>query len=118
MEKEKDILPRTYNFGLQVILLTRKFSNIPENKILLNQVIRSATSVGANVEEANASASRADFVHKMNIALKEARETHYWLRLIRDCKCSSAKEVDTLIQESDELKKILGAIVSKLRNKK
>ncbi|MDD8017745.1 MAG: four helix bundle protein [Bacteroidota bacterium] len=115
MAKEKDILPRTYNFGLTVIKYSRTFSNTRESHILAKQVIRSATSVGANVEEANASSSKADFLNKMNIALKEARETHYWLRLIRDAGCSSSGEIEKVIQEADEIRKILGAIVSKMR---
>ena len=77
MNKEKDILHRTYNFGLMVIKFSRTLTNTRESHILAKQLIRSATSVGANVEEANASSSKADFVNKMNIALKEARESHF-----------------------------------------
>ncbi|MDD8017166.1 MAG: four helix bundle protein [Bacteroidota bacterium] len=115
MAKEKDILPRIYNFGLAVIKYSRTFSNTRESHILAKQVIRSATSVGANVEEANASSSKADFLNKMNIALKEARESHYWLRMVRDAECSISSETENMIKEADELKRILGAIVSKMR---
>ena len=77
--------------------------------------MRSGTSIGANVEEAQAAESKADFAHKYNIALKEARETKYWLRLI--CASGMAKEanIDPLIKESDEICRILGQITVNAR---
>lgn len=79
--------------------------------VLGRQVLRSATSVGANVEEAIGAISRKEFAQKMSIALKEARETHYWLRLIRDAGLIPAKRIDALIQESLEIKMILSKTV-------
>lgn len=81
------------------------------------QLVRSGTSVGANIEEATAGFTREEFIYKMNIALKEARETHYWLRLICDAKYLPRERFDAIIQEADELSKILGSIVSKSRKK-
>jgi len=82
---------------------------------LARQLLRSGTSIGANVEEAQAGQSRADFTSKYAIALKEARETHYWLRLLvesGDCPCESAS---ALCDEADELKRIIAAIIIKAK---
>ncbi len=82
-----------------------------ENNVLAKQLLRSGTSVGANVEEAQAGQSRSDFVHKMAIALKEARETNYWLRLLEASEMLPKEKLAELIKESDEIKKIIGAII-------
>jgi len=103
---------RTYNFALRIIKLV---NSLPQNKVgdvLGRQVLRAGTSVGANVEEAYAASSKRDFTNKMSIALKEARETYYWLRLIRDSELVPAKRIDPLIQEALEIKLILGKVVS------
>jgi len=78
------------------------------------QVVRSATSIGANVEEADAAESKRDFIHKMGIAQKEARETRYWLRIIKATLLDD-DEVQTLTKESDELVRILYTIVRNAR---
>jgi four helix bundle protein len=85
MTKQQDgIKERTYDFALRIIKLSKSIPTTREGNILAKQVMRSGTSIGANVEEATGAFSKDDFTYKMNIALKEARETHYWLRLIRD----------------------------------
>ncbi len=78
---------------------------------LAQQLIGSATSVGANVEEADAGESSGDFVHKMKIALKEAQETRYWLRTIIASEMLTDKEIQDLCSESDELVRIINTIV-------
>ena len=78
------------------------------------QIVRSATSIGSNVEEADAAESKRDFIHKMSIAHKEARETRYWLRIIRAALLDN-DEVRALIQEGDELVRILYTIVENAR---
>jgi four helix bundle protein len=78
---------------------------------IARQVLRSGTVVGSNVEEALAGISRADFIAKMSIASKEARETHYWLRLLRDSKIVPELKIKSLEIESLELIRILTAIV-------
>lgn len=79
--------------------------------VISKQLMKSGTSIGANVKEAQAGQSRADFLSKMAIASKEARETHYWLRLIRDGKIMPEAGVTSLLVESEELVKILASIV-------
>ena len=106
---------RTYRFALRVVRLV---SAMPRNKVadvLGRQVLRAATSVGANVEEAIAASSKRDFANKMQIALKEARETHYWLRLIRDAEIFADERMAPIIQEALETKKILSATVKTTR---
>jgi four helix bundle protein len=82
------------------------------------QLIESGTSVGANMQEADAAESRRDFVHKTGIALKEAQESHYWLRLIDATLLSIDEEVQALIRESYEVSRILGAIKRSARQPK
>ena len=78
---------KSYHFALSIIKLCHKLKNNREFE-LANQLLRSGTSIGANIEEAIAGQSRKDFISKMSIALKEARETNYWLRLLRDSNIS------------------------------
>lgn len=80
-------------------------------RMLGKQLLRSGTSIGANVEEAQAGQSRADFISKYAIALKEARETIYWLRLIQETVSTKDAEIDRLIQEAEEISKIIGSII-------
>jgi four helix bundle protein len=83
---------------------------------LSKQLLRAGTSIGANVEEALAGISRRDFVAKMSIASKEARETHYWLRLIQDSEVLSPRVVSPMLNDADELLRILTAIVKTSQN--
>jgi four helix bundle protein len=104
---------RLFDFAVKVIKYTRQLPKAKEYEIIKNQIIKSATSTGANYEEAQGASSRADFLNKIKISLKEMRETNYWIRII-----SEIKEVDDesniLLKESAELMKILGAISSKV----
>lgn len=113
MDGPRDIKERTFIFGLNVIRLCHDLHRSPgPSRVLARQLLRSGTSVGANVEEAQAGQSKADFSCKMAIALKEARETIYWLRLIDQSKMIENPTLADLIREAGELSKILGSIVS------
>lgn len=79
--------------------------------VLSKQLLRSGTSIGANVEEATAAQSRKDFISKMSISSKEARETNYWLRLLRDSKLCENIDFTDIINDSEEIIKILTSIV-------
>ena len=85
--------------------------------VIAKQVVRSGTSIGANIEESIAAQSRKDFVSKMSISSKEARETNYWLRLIRDTELVSDVDLTRLINESEEMIKIITSIVKTTKNK-
>jgi four helix bundle protein len=83
-------------------------------QVVARQLVRSATSVGANVEESDGAESKPDFIHKTSIARKEARESRYWLRIIRATMLNS-DEIAALEQESDELVRILSAMIANAR---
>ena len=107
-----EIVERTFAFALRVIRLCRKLAERPGvARTLSNQLLRAGTAIGANVEEAQAAQSRADFVSKANIALKEAREAFYWLRLLNKSGLIPAHLLREITIEAEELAKILGAIV-------
>jgi four helix bundle protein len=108
----KDIVIRTFNFAVTVIQLCVKLAERPGvGRVLMSQILRAGTSVPANVEEAQAAQSKADFVSKMSIALKEARETHLRLRLLVPANVVPTTDLSSLIQEADEIKRIIGAII-------
>ncbi len=111
VKKPQDIGERTFTFAVRIMKMTASLSQIQTNKVLINQIIRSATSIGANVEEARGGHTKVDFTHSMNIAKKEARETFYWLRLIEEMNPSLKTKLKLLLQENEELVKILTSIV-------
>jgi len=113
----KDIEERTFEFALLIVEFVKALPRTPVADVLMRQLLRSGTSVGANVEEPRAGYSRDEFAYKMNISLKEARETHYWLRLLKESGISKSQQIDTLIDEAEQIKKVLGSIVSKTRGK-
>ena len=101
---------KSYAFVLNVIQLARALRKQHEYE-MASQLMRCGTSIGANVEEAQCGVSRADFAAKMGIASKEAKETHYWLRLIRDSQVLSHDQIQLRLKEAEELIRILTAIV-------
>jgi four helix bundle protein len=108
----KDIVIRTFEFAVVVIQLCVQLDERPGvGRILMGQILRAGTSIPANVEEAQAAQSKADFVSKMSIALKEARETHLRLRLLVPVSVISINDLNPLIQEADEIKRVIGAII-------
>lgn len=110
MEQKKNIIvTKTFNFSKEVIKL---YINLKKDRIfeLASQLFRSATSIGANVEEAQAAQSKKDFISKMSIAAKEARETRYWLRLLNETEIST-NDVKQLLKENEEIINILTKIV-------
>lgn len=108
--RENIIQKKSYEFSLQIIALYRKLCKNNEF-VLSKQLLRSGTSIGANIEEAQAAQSRADFISKMSIASKEARETNYWLRLLRDSGTLDTVSVDPLLVESESIINILTSII-------
>ena len=110
MKKSNIIKEKTYKFAIEIIDLYKQMRK--ENEFILSkQILRSGTSIGANVEEASAAQSRKDFISKMAIASKEAREINYWLRLLRDSKLCKNIEYTQFIKDSEEIIKILTSIV-------
>ena len=112
-----DIQQRTFEFAKRVVKLVDKLPRTLAATEIGRQMLRSGTSVGANAQEADAAESRSDFIHKLSIALKEARETRYWLALVDSTILSNNPEVQALIQESTELTKILFTIIANARKR-
>ena len=109
IEKPNIIRDKSFQFALKIIELSQSLKE-ERNYEIANQIIRSGTSIGANVEEAQAAQSKKDFISKLSISSKEARETKYWLRLIKESKILNNK-LDVLINDCDDLINILTTIV-------
>jgi len=108
------ITDRTLAFAIRIVKVCRALDKDPGvGRTLSKQLIRSGTSIGANVEEAQSAQSTADFISKLEIALKEARETRYWLRLLVASEVMTETSLLPLKQENEELIKILVAIILK-----
>ena len=111
---KNDLKERSFEFAKRIIFLCQKLEQSPGIvRTISNQLIRSGTSIGANIEEAHGSQSKADFTAKMYISCKEARETNYWLRLLIETKMISEKQLANLLDESNQLIAILTSIVKK-----
>lgn len=108
--RRMDIQERTFQFAVRVVRLVDRLPRTIAGMEVGRQLVRAATSVGANVEEADAAESKRDFVHKMKIAHKEAREARYWLEIVQAALLDD-DEVRDLIRESNELIHILQAII-------
>lgn len=116
--KSYPIKDRTFQFALQVLRLCQVLDQKPGvGWTLGKQLLRSGTSIGANVEEAQAGQSKADFISKMNIALKEARETNYCLRLIQASNILPENLISPSVKESWEIGLILGSIIVSTKRK-
>lgn len=112
-----DIHDRIYSFVIRVINMTKTLSKTEPNKVLINQVLRSATSMGANDQEADGSLTKKDFIHNYVIVRKEGKETSYWLSLIADTNETVAGKLQDLRQEGKEIVKIVSAIIIKTKDK-
>ena len=115
--KEKDIHERIYKFVLRVINLTKALPKTPQNDVIIHQVIKSATSMGANDQEADGSESRKDFIVKYSIVKKETKETNYWLRVIEDTNPTIKERIVGLKKEGLELVKIVSSIIISTKRK-
>ena len=111
MKAENVVVEKSYSFSKRIVLLYKLLLEMKQPLPLANQVLKSGTSIAANIEEAIGGYSRRDFSAKCSIAYKEARETHYWLRLLRDTQCLDIRLAESLIQDAEELKRILAAIL-------
>ncbi|CAM1360688.1 Four helix bundle protein [Tenacibaculum litoreum] len=106
---------KSYDFALSIIKLSKSLMTINKEFVLSKQVLRSGTSVGANIVEANGAISKADFSAKISIAYKECLETKYWLSLLKDSEELRIGEYEELFEKADEIAKILFSILKKTR---
>ena len=114
-EDKNDVKKRTYKFALRTLYIAQKLPNNPVMNRIISQLVGSGTSMGSNTEEASAGFSKSDFTFKMSIASKEARETNYWFRLLRDSGLIKDRQIFSeildAIDESEQIKRILTKIV-------
>ena len=117
IKSAKELRQRLYMFAHRIVEFVKSLSENWIARELGRQLLKSGTSVAANYEEACAAFSKSDFTYKISTALKEARESNYWLRLIRDSKLSNSSELYELIDESEAISRILGKSVVTARKK-
>jgi four helix bundle protein len=113
--KENVIKEKSAKFAAQVVNFSRELRKRKVEPVLINQLLRSGTSIGANVEEAMGSISKKEFSAKMSISFKEARETNYWLKLLLETNTIAGEEYKLLTEECNELEKILFSILRTTR---
>ena len=113
MNESKDniIVKKSYSFALECVKIYKYLINEKKEYVLSKQLLRSGTSIGANVHEAIASESKKDFIHKLAIAVKEARESSYWLSLLKDSVYINEEQFKNLNSNCDEVIRILNSII-------
>jgi four helix bundle protein len=115
-----EIQDRTFKFGVNITKFTSGLYKRTELQVLLKQLLRAGTSIGANLEEADGAVSKKEFVNKVAISFKEAKETKYWLRIIKEAELlnhsANLDKLNNLLKEATEIANILGAILKKARD--
>jgi four helix bundle protein len=115
--KENAIRKKSFDFALHIVHLYKIISNERKEFVISKQLLRSGTSIGANVREAEFAESKADFIHKLAIALKEANETEYWLELLNLSGYLNAQEFESIKPKITEQLKLLTSIIKTSKNK-
>ena len=114
--KENLLTDKSIAFAARIVKLHQYLSKNKKETVISKQIVRSGTSIGANINEANYGQSKADFISKMHIALKETAETEYWLRLLILSEYISEKEGESLLNDCLEIKRILVATLNTAKN--
>lgn len=119
MAKDRSIIEdKTFNFAIRIVRLFKHLTESKKEFILSKQLLRSGTSIGANVREAHNGESSADFIHKLSIAQKECDETLYWLELMKATEYLSSYEFDAIHNDATEILKILKSIIITVKKQK
>jgi four helix bundle protein len=119
MSERQDVLyPKAYSFAVSVVVAYQQICACKREYVLAKQFLRSGTSIGANISEANGAISKAEFSAKMSIAYKECRETKYWLDLLKDTGYVDAENQKELYLQADELGAMLYRIIKASRDRK
>ncbi len=114
--RENIILQKSYDFSLKIVKLYKELIEKKKDYVISRQILRSGTAIGSNVEEAIGGQSKKDFVAKLSIAYKEARETHYWLRILRDSDFIGKEQAEEFLKDCDELMRIIGSIQKTIKS--
>ena len=117
-EFKKDFIKRLIKFSIKILRFSEKLRQKRVLWPVIDQLIRSATSIGANVVEAKSSSSKKDYLHFFEIALKSANETKYWLILVRESFLGPEREMEELLKEAEEISKVVGASVLTLKGRR
>ncbi|NGM62775.1 four helix bundle protein [Sphingobacterium sp. SGG-5] len=116
MREDNVVQVKSYAFAVRIVKVYQFLSEHQKEFVLSRQLLRCGTSIGANIEEAIGGQSGKDFFAKLTIAYKEARETHYWIRLLRDTGYLTSEQSESLLDDTTELLKIIGSIQKTIRN--
>ncbi len=115
MKSENVTYEKAYLFAIRIVNAFKHLTETKREFVLSKQVLRSGTSIGANIAEANGAISKADFSNKISIAYKECLETKYWLSLLKDTEYISENTFESIFEDADELARILFSILKKTR---
>ena len=113
--KENVVKNKSFRFAVRIVRLYQFLVNEKSEYVLSKQLLRSGASIGANIEEADSGQTKKDFIAKLSIALKEAKETHYWLRLMFECDYLEQKMYQSFIGDCEELIMLLTSIIKTSR---
>lgn len=116
MKDHNVIVDKSYKFAIRIVKLYQYLSDNKKEYTLSKQILKSGTSIGANIEEAIGSISRKEFIAKMQISYKEAKETRYWIRLLNDTNYLNNQLFKSLLEDCDELLKIIVSILKSTKN--
>ncbi len=108
---------KSFELAVRIVRMSRYLRKRGAEQPIIEQILRSGTSIGANISEAQNAQSKRDFLSKMQIALKEATETQYWIRLLKEVESMNEKEYESLMKDCDEVTKMLISIVKTTREK-
>ena len=117
MDSHSIVAEKSFSFAIRIVKLYQYLCNEKKEYVLSKQLLRSGTSIGANIQEGLNAQSKRDFLMKMNISLKEASETNYWLRLLTATEILDEKESKSILEDCTELLKILTSIVKTTASK-
>jgi four helix bundle protein len=115
LQEKSLVYDKAYNFAIRVVKAYKYLTEQKKEFILSKQLMRSGTSIGANIAEANGAISKADFSAKMSISYKECLETKYWLSLLKDTNYIDKKAFDSIYEDADEIGKMLFSVLDRTR---
>ena len=118
VREKREIYSRIYSFVLEVLNFVKNVPRTTENLVLIRQLVRSASSIGANAEEADASETKKEFIYRFTVSKKEAKETLYWIRLLSDHNPKLEKQAVVLLEENEQLIAIISKIVINTKKRK
>lgn len=116
--RENLLIDLSKQFAVDIVNLCAEIKEHKKSNVLLNQLLRSGTSIGANIHEANYAVSKADFINKFQIALKECYETDYWLGLFKDTYIVTADEYADMFEKCSKIRKLLISSITTAKNKR